>query len=372
MTAPPLEACTATTARLGGREFVIFGGCNYLGLAQHPRVTAAAAGAIGRFGLSTSASRETTGNTCVHQDLESELASFCGFEAGLLVPDGYIANLAAAQGLAACGFRNAVVDERAHASLRDAAGMSGMTVRLFGHLDAGSAREALEGCVGPAAVMTDSVFAADGALAPARELLGALRRGDMLLLDDCHGFAVLGAQGRGMADHLGLDRARLMVTTTLAKGLGCGGGMVMGAWVLIDTARACSTASICTTPTSPVLAAGALEAVRVLRDEPWLHGRLTENTRLVREVLSQAGISPGAGIAPIIAFTVGDEPTMRRVHHELLDRGVLAPVVGYPGGPAPVYFRLSVSAMHTQAQIGLLGDSLRGALGAVAGSGAVA
>lgn len=372
MTAPPLDSCTATTARLNGREIITFGGCNYLGLAQHPRVTAAAAEAVGRFGLSASASRETTGNTRVHQDLEDTVTTFCGFEAGLLVPDGYIANLAATQGLAAAGFRFVVLDARAHASIRDAAGMAGMGVRTHAHLDAADARRSLESCQGPAVVMTDSVFAADGAVAPAADLLAALRPGDLLLLDDCHGFAVLGRQGRGVADQLGLNRSRLMVTTTLAKGLGCGGGMVMGSSELLRTTRAKATAYVCTTPTSPVLASAALESLRVLQSEPMLHQRLTANTVRVRSMLTAAGIRLNAESTPIVSFTIADGSTMRRIHQRMLNAGVLAPVVEYPGGPAPVYFRLSISAQHTDRQIDQLETALHDALGAVCPTGATA
>lgn len=370
MTAPPVEASTPTTARIDGRDVVSFGGCNYLGLAQHPRVCRAAADAIARFGLSASASRETTGNTRAHQDLETELAAFCGYESGLLVPDGYIANLAALQGLAAQGFRHAVVDARAHASLRDAAGMGGMRVTPFDHLDADDAGTRLRACDGPAAVLTDSVFAADGAVAPARELLAALRPGDRLLLDDCHGFAVLGRQGRGVGDELGLPRDRVVLTTTLAKGLGCGGGIVMGSREYVATARARSTAYVCTTPTSPILASAGLEALRVLHDEPTLHARLRDNARAVRGLLRSSGIDCGDMPTPVVAFTTGDPPTaegMRALHRAALADGVLLPLVEYPGGPAPAYFRLSVSAMHTDEQIALLAGVLRRHAGLVHG-----
>ncbi len=361
MTAPPIDACSATTADFRGRRVVTFGGCNYLGMAQHPRVTAAAADAMARFGLSTSASRETTGNTRVHEELETAAARFCAHPAGLLVPDGYIANLAAMQALSRLGVRHAVVDARAHASLRDAAGMAGMRIHPYRHRDAADAAGVVSACDGPAVVATDSVFAADGAVAPASELLDATRSGDVLLLDDCHGFGVLGRSGRGLADGLGLRSERLLVTTTLAKALGCGGGMVMGSEAIIAAARSCSTAYICTTPCSPVLAGAAFAAIRVLEDEPHLHERLRVNTARVRGLLApEFGVDPSAP-APIIAFTAGGPDAMRSMHRSALDAGVLAPLVEYPGGPAPVYFRLSVSALHTQAQIDLLSDILHGA-----------
>ncbi len=358
MTAPPYDACSPTTATLGGRTLVSFGGCNYLGLAQHPRVTAAAADAIGRFGLSTTASRETTGNTRVHEDLERALCAFCGAASALLVPDGYIANLTAMQALAAGGVREAVIDERAHPSLLDAAVLAGMNVRAYRHLDAGDAARVLGSCAGPAVVATDSVFAATGAIAPGADLLGGLRSDDVLLLDDCHGLGVLGREGRGLADHLGLGRDRLVVTATLAKGLGCGGGVVMGPRGLTDLARRVATAYVCTTPCSPVLAAAAIEALRVLRDEPGLHEALAARTRRVRAMLADAFGVDRDRPTPIVAFAAGSVERMVALHGQALDAGVLAPLVDYPGGPAPRYFRLSVSAAHTDEQIDRLGVAL--------------
>jgi 7-keto-8-aminopelargonate synthetase-like enzyme len=358
MTAPPIDACSPTTALLAGRSVVTFGGCNYLGLSQHPRVVGAAADAMARFGLSTTASRETTGNTRLHEDLEGLLAGFCGHPAGLLVPDGYIANLAAMQGLSALGFRHAVIDRRAHPSLRDAAGMAGMRLHEYGHADARDAARLLAACEGRAVVVTDSVFAADGTVAPARRIHASLRDGDRLLLDDCHGFAVLGRAGRGLADELDLSRDRLVVTTTLAKGLGCGGGVVMGERALVDAARAGSTAYICTTPTSPALAAAAIEAIGLVGEDPSLHERLRANTTRIRSLLAERFDVDPAHPIPIIAFVAGEADAMRIMHEEMLDRGVLAPLVAYPGGPAPVYFRLSVSAEHTEQQIELLAAAI--------------
>lgn len=363
MTAPPFDACSPTTVRLGDRTLTSFGGCNYLGLAQHPRVLRAAGEAMARFGLSTSASRETTGNTRLHADLELALAAFCGHPSALLVPDGYTANLAAMQALAASGVRAAVIDARAHASVRDAAVMAGLAVRPFVHLDASDARRMLDAAPGPAVVATDSVFAADGAIAPAADLLAALRPGDQLLLDDCHGLAVLGRQGRGLADHLGLASPALLVTTTLAKGLGCAGGVVMGQTDLIDTARARSTAYICTTPASPVLVGAAIEALAVLAEEPHLHSRLAANVRAARCRLSERfGVDPDHP-TPIIAFTTGAPDDMRRAQRAMEEAGLVTPLVSYPGGPAPVYFRLSISAAHTDEQIHTLGRAFEAAAG---------
>ncbi len=358
MTAPPLQASSATTARIDGREMVVFGGCDYLGLAHHPAVLGAARGAIGRFGLSASASRETTGNASVHAELESRMASFCGLEAGLLVPDGYIANLAAAQGLFARGFRHAVIDARAHASLADAARLSGLRATVYPHLDAARAGEALARCDGPAAVLTDSVFAADGARAPLEALRGCLRDDDALLIDDCHGLCVLGDRGRGAASAGGLADHRLVVTTTLAKGFGCGGGMVMGSVDVVSSLRQASTAYICTTPVSPVLAAAGLAVLGVLGQEAGLLDSLRRNAGHMAGLLRRAGLGEHDGVIPIFAFTGSDDRHMRALFDSAWSRGIWMPLVSYPGGPGARYFRLSVNAAHSPDQIDALGEVL--------------
>lgn len=361
MTAPPVQAATTATIELDGRTVVSFGGCNYLGLAQHPGVLAAAADAAGRFGLSTSASRETTGNTRVHAELERRVTAFCGHPAGLLVPDGYTANIAAFQALARLGFREAVVDERSHASLRDAAAAAGVRVRTHAHLDAADAGRALNACEEPAVLATDSVFSADGAIAPVAGLLDALRPGDLLLLDDCHGLGVLGRDGRGTPDHLGLTSERLIVTVTLAKGLGCAGGLLMGRPEVVETARRHATAYICTTPCSPALAGAACAALEILTREPDRLERLRRNTATLRAGLADRfGVDPLHPV-PIVAFTAGSPEDMRALHRAALDEGCLAPLVSYPGGPAPAYFRLSVTSEHTDDQIGRLTRLLRDA-----------
>lgn len=362
MLSTPVDGATSTHARARGRQFVTFGGCNYLGLAQHPRVIAAAGAAAGRYGLSTSASRTTTGNTALHEGLEADLCAHLGVEAALLLPDGYTANIAALQTLSrTTGI--AVVDERAHRSLFDAAKTAGVQTRTYRHRDAADAARVagVAGAAGsPVLVMTDCVFAADGSIAPLAGLLDALPDASCrLLVDDCHGFVVLGRSGRGTLDELAvaLDE-RIVITTTLAKGLGCAGGAMLGSRPLIDTARAHAGAFVCTTPTSPMLVAAAREALRVVADEPDRLARLRDNAARLSEAVAPHEIAPDPR-TPIAAFTLGDEPAMRAARAELDRADIAVPLVAYPGGPVPVYFRATVTADHTPEQLDHLAGVLR-------------
>jgi 8-amino-7-oxononanoate synthase len=359
----PISAATATTVTMSGRQVVSFGGCNYLGLAHHPEVLAAVQGGLAQFGLSTSASRETTGNTNLHDRLEVELRRFVEMEDAVVVPDGYTANLALAQTLCR-DHRVAVVDRLSHHSIKQAIRCAGMRLMEFDHLDAAHAGRIIDHELAGApdqgiALFSDGIFAAEGSAAPLPELLRILpAQRATLVVDDCHGFCVLGPRGQGSLSLHGLRDPRVTLTSTLAKGLGCHGGFIAGSAGLCAAVRAHASAYIGTTPTSAAVIAGALEALSIVQREPERLERLRDNTAHMADVLGSHGLRPIMTPAPIFSFTLPAEGSMRRVHADLLEAGVLAPLISYPGGPAPVYFRLSVNSEHTPAQIELLGTAL--------------
>lgn len=354
-----IQQQAANRVEIDGSLFVAFAGCNYLGLAHDPRVLDAARDATARYGLSTSASRETSGNTPVHEALERTLVGFIGkgdpSNGGVLVPDGYTANLAAAQALAPT-HTIAVVDERAHASLPDAAKCAGMRVVRYAHADPTDLAQTLARADGPAVVMTDGVFTANGDIAPVEQLLEALRAGDRLLVDDCHGLGVLGDGGEGVCAHLGVPVSSVVLTTTLAKGLGGGGGIVIADHALIERVRATAHAYICTTPVSPIVASGTLRALEILIGEPDRVARLRTNIRLLAEAMS-SDINP---TTPIRALPVHDHETGERIAAGLRDAGLFVPLMAYPGGPTPWYLRASVTSEHTRADLAQLARCMEG------------
>jgi 8-amino-7-oxononanoate synthase len=360
-----IERQTATTVTLEGRTFTIFAGCNYLGLAQHPAVIATLVEAAGRFGLSTGASRETTGNTVVHDQLERVIAKLVGKPDAVLLLDGFTANIAAAQVLS-IGGPCFIIDDRAHRSLKDACAATGRTIELFQHRSAPAAAQVAAATPQQSVIATDSVFAADGAIAPLTDLLAAAPRG-VVLLDDCHGLGVLGPGGRGGLAHAqanGLtaqESERVIITGTLAKALGCHGGFVAGAPEFCAAIRQHASIYRTTTPQPPAIAAAALEAVRVLQREPERLERLRRNTTHVREGLIRIGLNLLETTSPIFAFTLtteGQNNRMALLEAALRDDGIIAPVLAYPDGPSARYFRLSVTSEHTEEQIEHLLKSL--------------
>jgi len=355
----PIEACNATTVMMSGRKVLAFGGCNYLGLGYHPVVIGAIAQGLGKYGVSTTASRETTGNTNTHEALERELAEFVGQQGAILTAEGYTANFAACEALVPeCGV--VLIDQRAHRSIRNAARGAGMQVFEFEHLNPDSAKWlAKQYADAGVAIMTDSVFAADGAVAPLRELLAVLpATRSALLVDDCHGFCVLGPSGRGAVAHFGIDDPRVCITTTLAKGLGCYGGAVLGREGFIRRVRESAAVYRSSTPVPPAIAEGCRAAVRLLRDDVSMVESLRRNIALMRDVFDEAELpKPPEGV-PIFTFTLDSVERMQRVHDQLLAAEILAPLIDYPGGPSPRYFRVVVNAMHSAKDIERLGREL--------------
>ena len=367
-----IDRSTATTVEIDGRELLYFGGCGYLGLAHHPEVVRALHDGLARHGISSGASRETSGNSCEHDALERELAQWLGCESVLLLPDGATANLALAQGIA--GFvRAASIDELAHPTLSDSAAAAGLVVNRHEHLHRGSLpvfgsrRGWWFNHPGPSsdvALMTDTVFPSRGEIAPIRELVDDLESHDgLLVLDDCHGTGVIGASGRGALEYAGIRNDRVLVTSTLSKALGCYGGLVAGSRSWIGRIRERSQTYIGTTPIPPAVAAAARVASRLAFANGELVGRLRANIEHFRSAVDGLfALSPHTEL-PVFGFALETSERMQSVHDKLRADGILAPYVHYPGGAENGNFRIVVTAAHTFEQIDRLAGALRRRLG---------
>lgn len=262
---------------------------DYLGLARHPDVTAAAADAATRWGAGATGSRLVTGSTELHAELERELAAFCGFEAALVFSSGYAANLAALTALSAHGSLT-VSDAGNHASIVDGCRLSRAETAVVPHADPDAVRKTLAVHPGRRAlVITDSVFSVDGDAAPLLDLADECRaHGAALVVDDAHGLGVLGEGGRGALHAAGLAGAPdVVATATLSKSLGSQGGVVLGPARVVEHLVNAARTFIFDTGLAPAAVAAALAALRLLRREPeraarartvaaTLHGRLTD------------------------------------------------------------------------------------------------
>ncbi|MFO7165806.1 MAG: 8-amino-7-oxononanoate synthase, partial [Mycolicibacterium hassiacum] len=254
---------------------------DYLGLAQHPEVIEGAVAAVRTWGAGSTGSRLVTGNTELHEQFERALADFVGFESALVFSSGYTANIGAVVSLTGPDAL-LVSDALTHASLIDACRLSRARVVVTPHRDVAAVEGALaERTEQRAVVVTESVFSADGDLAPLRELHEVCRRhGALLLVDEAHGLGVRGAGGRGLLHEVGLAGAPdVVMTATMSKALGSQGGAVLGPAAvrdhLIDTART----FIFDTGLAPAAVGAAGAALRVLTAEPWRAAAVLRHAR---------------------------------------------------------------------------------------------
>ncbi len=305
---------------------------DYLGLSQHPDVIEGGVEALRTWGAGSTGSRLVTGNTELHEDFESALADFVGAESALVFSSGYTANLGAVVALSGAGSL-LVSDALTHASLVDACRLSRARVVVTPHRDVDAVEAALSARdEDRAVVVTDSVFSADGVMAPLRALHDVCRRhGALLIVDEAHGLGVRGDGGRGLLHEVGLAGAPdVVMTTTLSKALGSQGGVVLGPAAvrshLIDAARP----FIFDTGLAPAAVGAAGAALRVLAAEPW------RADVVLRHAATLAGMS-GVAETPdsaVVSVILGEPEVALAAATGCLDRGVRVGCFRPPTVPA--------------------------------------
>ena len=275
---------------------------DYLGLSQHARVIEGGVDALRTWGAGATGSRLVTGNTSLHEELESTLAEFVGAAAGLVFSSGYTANLGAVVGLSGPGSL-LVSDALSHASLVDACRLSRARVVVTPHRDIDAVDAALAARDEErAVVITESVFSTDGALAPVRQLHEVCRRHRALLVvDEAHGLGIRGIGGRGLLHELGLAGAPdVVMTTTLSKALGSQGGAVLGSVAVRDHLIDAARPFIFDTGLAPASVGAALAALRVLSVEPWRPEAVLRHAGTLAQICGVTGVPQSAVVSVIL------------------------------------------------------------------------
>ena len=338
-----------------GRECLAFCSNDYLGLADHPRIVAAFCEAARRWGVGSGASHLVSGHDAEHHALEEELAEFVARPRALLFSTGYMANLAVASVLAGRG-DHVLEDRLNHASLLDAGLASGARFSRYAHGDVAALRSKLA-AIGAAArtlVMTDGVFSMDGDIAPLREIAAACRETEaQLLVDDAHGFGVLGATGAGAVEEagLGIDDVPVLMCT-LGKAVGTFGAFVAGSPVLIESLLQRARTYIYTTALPPAVAAATRASLRVMRDEPWRRNRVLEHATRFRAGIADLGLQSLPSRTPIQPVLIGDDAAAVAASDALLEQGFWVPAIRPPTVPVGTSrLRFTFSASHTEAHV---------------------
>jgi len=353
--AEPLQQVDRTFVLCRRRKLSYFGGCDYFRLSSHPAVLKAMREGLDQFGLNVAASRKTTGNHPLYEKLEATLAAYFGVEAAVLVSNGYLANLVVAQALAG-EFTHALIDERAHGSLFDAAELTGCRLLPFKHRDAADARRAVRaaGRRAKLLLLTDGLFSHSGQVAPLGDYLRLLPKHAVLLLDDAHGAGTLGRNGCGTLEFLGESDERIIQTVTLSKAFGVYGGAVLGSRRLRDRIFSRSRLFIGNTPLPLPLANAARTALQVVRADARMRRRLLLNTRFVKAALRSAGFPLPEGPGPIAPIEPRDARHAESLRRRILAHGIHPPFIRYPGGPVSGYFRFAISSEHNAKQLDVL------------------
>ncbi len=359
-----LEGPQSVEVRIEGRDFLSFCSNDYLGLANHPQMIAALREGAQRFGVGSGAAHLISGHSYAHQALEEELADFVGRPRALLFSTGYMANLGVVAAL--CGRSDSVVQDRLnHASLLDAARLSGARLVRYAHNDTAALARKLSKASAQALIASDAVFSMDGDRAPLRELQAlAQQHAAWLLVDDAHGFGVLGQQGRGWCfDQLGSAADNVVLMATLGKALGTFGAFVAGSEALIETLIQQARTFIYTTASPPALAWAARTALSLVRRGDALRATLDGHIDYFRHCAAELGLPLMPSSTAIQPLLVGDAGRALALSEALRRRNLLVTAIRPPTvARGAARLRLTLSAAHRRDQLDYLLQSLADSL----------
>ena len=346
-----VDAYDGVRLRVDGREMLAFCSNDYLGLAQHPALRDAAQAAAARWGVGATASPQVCGHSAAHEQLEHELAAFVDMPRALYFYAGFAANVGIVPALVGRG--DAVFcDALNHACLIDGARLSRAQIEVYPHRDAAALGQLLAASgARRKLIVSDAVFSMDGDVAPLRELLALAEEHDaLLLIDDAHGFGVLGAQGRGSAAHYGLRGSRLVYMATLGKAAGVAGAFVAGADAVVETILQRARSYTFATAAPPLVVDTLRAALALIAADDWRRERLRE---LIAQWRAGAGALPGGwrlaeSDTPIQPLLIGDNAAALGAMAALWEQGLWVPAIRPPTVPVgTARLRLSLSAAHT-------------------------
>jgi 8-amino-7-oxononanoate synthase len=344
-----------------GRELVMLGSNNYLGLTSHPEVKDAAAMALAFYGTGCAGSRLLNGTLELHLELEQRLAEFTGREAALTFATGFQVNL----GVLSCLLSRqdvAILDALDHACIIDGCRLGFGKTYKYRHNDMEDleAKLAIVPDGRGRIVVVDGVFSMEGDLADLPRIIELARRhGARVMVDDAHGLGVFGENGRGTAEHFGVEAEVDLLMGTFSKSLAAIGGFVAGDADVIDYVRHHARSAIFSAAPPPASVAAALKALEIVEREPERRKRLWETTDYMRSELRVLGFDTGLSASPVIPLVVGDDMVAFRMTMRLCEEGVFVNPVVSPAVPTGhSMIRTSYMATHTREQLDVALEAL--------------
>ncbi len=337
-----------------GKKVLNFSSNNYLGLANHPRLIAAAKAAMDEYGVGPAAVRTIAGTMDLHLKLEERLARFKGVEAAVTFQSGFTANLATIPALV--GRDDVIFSDRLnHASIIDGCRLSRAQIVAYEHNSPDDLRQQIAATTeyGRRLIVTDGVFSMDGDIAPLSDLYEIAQAHDILLMvDDAHGEGVLGTGGRGIVDHFGLHGKVDVEVGTLSKAFGVVGGLVAGKQTIIDWLRQRGRPFLFSSAMTVPDVAACLAAVDLLEESTEFVDRLWGNAEYFKQGMNNLGFDTGHSATPIVPVMLGDAPLAQQFSKRLFEEGVFAMAIAFPTVPRGLArIRVMNTAAHSTADL---------------------
>jgi 8-amino-7-oxononanoate synthase len=350
----PISEAKGNKVKVHGREMILIGSNNYLGLIDHPKVKEAAKEAINRYGVATCGSRFLTGTIDLHEKLEDRLAKFMNKEAALSFSTGYQTNLGIISSVA--GKNDYVITDRMdHASIIDACRLSFAEVKKFKHNDMKDLEKVLSELPPDKGkmIVVDGVFSMEGDLA---DLPGIIRLAKKykarVMVDEAHGIGVLGEHGRGTVEHFGLESEVDLVMGTFSKSLVSIGGFVVGEKKVVSYIKHTARSLIFSAASTPASVAAVLAALEIIEAEPERRERLWQITHFMKNSFQKMGYNTGTSQTPIIPIHIGDDDLCFALWKGIREEGIFTTPVIYPAVPqGQALVRTSYSANHTDEEL---------------------
>lgn len=349
------EILSATTGIVQGKEVILAGTNNYLGLSADPRCIKAAQDAAQRWGTGTTGSRLANGSFAEHQRLEEEIANFYGVNHAIVFSTGYAATMGMCSTLAGPG-DVILLDADSHASIYSGVKLSGAEIIRFKHNnpdDLAKRLRRLGDRANQALIIAEGIYSMLGDVAPLQEIAAVKREyGGYLFLDEAHSMGALGATGRGAAQAAGIEDDVDFFAGTFSKSLGAIGGFCVSRHPELEAIRFCINAYIFTASSSPSVIASTREALRIITAEPELRTRLWDNAHRLYDGLKALGLPVGPTASPVVAVEMEDRSGTVDCWKALMEAGVYVNLVIPPASPSTNFLlRNSVSAAHSSEQI---------------------